>query len=197
MKFNYIAKILSGIEEDILQYTVPETKKVLRDEVFFGILDSFEGQPISVFQVGAIESLDVRYRIGSGWSDLIFGQYINKHGGSITVVDIDLDHIAHSFLIAEGLGYNFDGKLGDAADNIREGFDIYYLDGADVPHGNRQTMDQFMKIKDTSSVVLIDDAPTKGVFIKAYLKENNISFDYHKNAGNGMMVIDLRGVNKK
>ena len=197
MKFNYIANLLGGREEDIKQYTIPQTEKLLRDGVFVDVLESFDNKPIDVFQVGAIESLDVKFRIGSGWSDLIFGKYIKEHGGSIVVVDIDLDHIAHSFLIANSLGHSFDGRLGDAIDHIETGFDIYYLDGADIPLGNQQTMDQFMKIKDTSSVVIIDDTPTKGVFLQEYLKENNIPFDYYKDAGNGMMVVDLRRVNKK
>ena len=58
-------------------------------------------------------------------------------------------------------------------------------------------MQQFMKIKDTNSVVLIDDAPTKGAFLREYLDENDIKFDYYEDAGNGMMVIDLRGTDKK
>ena len=197
MKFDYIATVLTGEEDDIASYTPLHTQKILRDRIFKKILDLFDKRPVNVFQVGAIESLDVKFRIGSGWSDLIFGRYIKEHGGNIVVVDIDLDHIAHSFLVANSLGYPFDGRLGDAIDHIEEGFDIYYLDGADIPVGNQQTIEQFMKIKDTNSVVLIDDAPTKGVFLKEYLDEKDIPFDYYEDAGNGMMVIDLRGINKK
>lgn len=197
MKFDYIANVLASGKDDIATHAPLHTQKILRDRIFEKVLSSFDKKPVNVFQVGAIESLDVKFRIGSGWSDLIFGSYIKKYGGNIVVVDIDLDHVAHSFLVANSLGYPFDGRLGDAIDHITEGFDIYYLDGADIPVGNEQTMQQFMKIKDTNSVVLIDDAPTKGVFLREYLDEKGINFDYYEDAGNGMMVIDLRGTDKK
>lgn len=50
-----------------------------RDWVFENILKSdFKNRPLRVFQVGAIESLETKFRIGSGWSEL-FGESISKN----------------------------------------------------------------------------------------------------------------------
>jgi hypothetical protein len=164
---------------------------VVRDDVLHETLASFTSQPINVFQVGAIESFASHFRLGSGWSDIIFGQYIRQHGGQLTIVDIDLDHLANSAFAAHNLRYNTVLRYGDAVQHIKEGYDIYYLDGADEPLGNMQTLQQFKKIEHTKSVVIVDDIKTKAVHLTEYLNKKNAHFVRH-NVGNGMITVDMR-----
>ena len=49
-----------------------------RDDIFASVLSKFDSKPVRIFQVGAIETFVYDWRIGSGWSDLIWGEYIKK-----------------------------------------------------------------------------------------------------------------------
>ena len=176
-----------------------------RDSVFEGILKSFNGEPIRVFQVGAIESLETKFRLGSGWSELFWGEYIREYGGSLHVCDINLNHIAHSNFASSNLKYQVNLHVGDAAECLSKmfaddsefvPFDIYYLDGADEPFGNQQTMNQFFHIEHHKSLVLVDDVPTKGQLLLEYLDKDPRDIPIkHYDVGNGMMAINLRNVN--
>mgnify|MGYP003639323594 CR=1 FL=1 len=156
--------------------------RCLRDTVFTGVLqDWFEKKPLRVFQVGAIESLETKFRTGSGWSELFWGEHIKEHGGDLHVCDINLNHIAHSHFSASNLGYRVNLHVGDAEGCLRamfsEGdptlpFDLYYLDGADEPHGNDQTLCQFKIIESHEALVMVDDVPTKGIKLLEHLDEN-------------------------
>ena len=188
--FSYAVALMSGQD-----HTFTVNGPNVRDGLFKDILSTFDG-PINVFQVGAIESLDGKFRAGSGWSDIIFGEYILENGGHITVADINLDHLAHSFLIASNQGYPIQIKYGDAIGHIQEGYDIYYLDGADEPLGHQQTLEQFQKIEHTKSLVIVDDVKTKALFLKDYLEEKGVDFELHDTGNDGMMVIDMREKNE-
>jgi|TARA_Y100000401_G_C8325259_1_gene227806 hypothetical protein len=188
MDFSFAVALLSGQKEIRLNTNVK-----LRDPVIRHVLELFENQPVKIFQVGGIESLQTQFRWGSGWSDTIFGAYVKEFGGSLTVADIDLDHLANSSFMSERLGYNIDLRLGDAIQSISKDYDIYYLDGADGDLGDKQTLEQFKKIEDAECVVLIDDIQSKAVSIVKYLKSKNIKFDTHHGFGNGgMITIDMR-----
>lgn len=172
-------------------------KTIPRDEIFVNVLESFNGKPLRIFQVGAIESLHSTYRIGSGWSELFFGDYVKKNGGELTVVDINIDHISHSNFLANNMKYQVFLYVEDAINIIDESYDIYYLDGADIsqtPDAHQQTLNQFKKIENTASVVIVDDVPTKAELLVEYLEEKGIEYENHSNA-NGMITIDLRKTN--
>ena len=158
-----------------------------RDDIFASVLSKFESGPVRVFQVGAIETFFYDWRIGSGWSDLIWGEYIRNNGGKLTVVDTNMDNLANSVFAASQLGYDseINAVHGDAIDFISdESYDIYYLDGGNDP---QETLDQFNKIKDTDSIVLIDDYFVKGSLIEAE-NYNVVTHDIF----NGVGVIDFR-----
>lgn len=202
--FNYVASLLQGAShDDITPFTStrPELECIFRDVVFREILDSFKGKPIEVFQVGAIESMEDQFRLGSGWSDIFWGNYIKQNGGKLVIVDIDLNHIANSNFLAQNLGYEVHLHITDAARVIKEGFDIYYLDGADISYAqdaHDQTLQQFKTIENTQSVVLVDDVPTKARKLKDYVIANGVSRGWIVNeysCGNGMMTIDMRQQN--
>jgi len=191
MDFSFALSLLNG---------KTDTKKLntdvkLRDPVIQYVLDLFDGTPVRIFQVGGIESLQTHFRWGSGWSDTIFGGYIKETGGSLTIADIDLDHLANSAFLADWLGYKIHLELGDATESISEDYDIYYLDGADGDLGDKQTLEQFKKIENTNSVVLVDDIKSKAVSLMEYLKSKKIKFKLHREFGNeGMITIDMRQI---
>ena len=120
MDFSFAVALLSGQKEIRLNTNVK-----LRDPVIRHVLELFENQPVKIFQVGGIESLQTQFRWGSGWSDTIFGAYIKEKGGSLTIADVDLDHLANSSFMAERLGYDLHLELGDAIEVISENYDIY------------------------------------------------------------------------
>ena len=194
--FNYVNNLLKGSDYRLV-HSSPVRQK-LRDGLFLEILDSFQGQPIRVFQIGAIESLENMFRVGSGWSDLFWGDYIKKHGGSLLIVDLDFNHIANSMFIANQLNHNTRFHYGDAIEAIKEGFDIYYLDGADIsyaPDAYVQTLNQFKKIEHTKSIVVVDDMPSKGVELKKYIESVATEKQWivqEYGYGSGMMTIDMR-----
>lgn len=202
-EFEYVATLLQKSNIDDISITNPvfaddirvyHGHQKARDSLFTEILQSFMPNPIKVFQIGATESLSTRFRLGSGWSELFWGHYVKQYGGSVTVVDINMDHIAHSSFLANQLKYPVQFLFGDGAEVIKEGYDIYYLDGADikqVPDAHTQTLNQFKAIEHTDSIVLVDDVPTKAKELIEYLKEKGINYERYPFA-NGMMKIDLR-----
>ena len=191
-EFDFAHEVLYNKVENKVPLTGINFKKTLkiRDEVFKSILASFCTKPIRAFQIGAIETFNFRWRIGSGWSDLIWGDYIKTHGGSLTIVDINLDNLANSTLAAVKLGYidQLVTLYGNAIDHIEEGYDIYYLDGSDDP---QEMLDQFNKIKHTNSVVIMDDYSIKGTLVDELSIEEGYEVTVHAVA-NDVAVIDLR-----
>ena len=186
--FDLAHKILYLKEKNSIESFPKNVMYVLRDEIFNNVLSEFESKPVKIFQAGAIETFNgLRWRIDSGWSDLIWGEYIRNNGGKLTVADINIDHLANSVFAASQLGYycEINAVHGDAADFISdEPYDIYYLDGGNDP---QETLDQFNKIKDTDSIVLIDDYFVKGTLIET--EDYDITtYDMF----NGVSVIDLR-----
>lgn len=159
-----------------------------RDYIFRNVLDIFEGRSVNIFQVGGIETFDLQWRIYSGWSDTIFGEYIKFYGGKLTVVDINMNSLAHSKYAAIKLGYDLDEIYGDAIDHITTGYDIYYLDGSDDP---QETFDQFKKIENEDCVVLVDDFKIKGVNVKEYLDRKQQEYTVH-DVANQVAVINLK-----
>ena len=156
-----------------------------RDYIFDWALNQFHRKPIKIFQVGAIETFSSDWRVGSGWSDMIFGEYIKKYGGKLTVVDIDLNHLANSVLAAQALKYDINVVFGDAIKAIdKKDHDIYYLDGSNDP---QETLDQFNKIKNKKCIILVDDFSIKGTL----LTNTGCKFTVH-NVANGVGVLDLR-----
>lgn len=162
-----------------------------RDRVFRSVLAKFVPNPVTVFQVGAIETFETKFRYGSGWSDLLFGEYVSMYGGLLKIVDVNMDHLAHSYYAASKMGYEVSLGFGDAIDFIVPGFDIYYLDGADEPLGNAQTLAQFKVIEGTDCCVIVDDVPSKAQDLIEYLKSTGQEYSTHA-VGNGMLTIDMR-----
>jgi len=155
-----------------------------RDFIFEWALSQFKQKPVTIFQVGAIETFRIAWRLGSGWSDTIFGPYIAKHGGKLTIVDINLDNLSHSIFASTCLDYEINTVYGDAIDYIEDGrYDIYYLDGGNDP---QETLDQFNKVKDKKSIIIVDDYSIKGTKLPSDLDVE--IYDIANQVG----VIDMR-----
>lgn len=180
---DFAYKLFSGhgnnhISDD---YNIP-----LRDPIFADVLALFKLKPVKVFQVGAIETFDFQWRLYSGWADIIFGEYIQKYGGVLTVVDISLNSLSHSMLAANSLGYQMSPMYGDAIDYIIPTYDIYYLDGSNDP---QETLDQYKKIENSECVVIVDDWLIKGTRLREYLIKTGVEYKLHPVA-NTVAVID-------
>ena len=180
-EFAFASWVLSNRIENYL----PEDMGNTRDYIFREILEEFESKPVKIFQIGAIETFKNDWRVGSGWSDIIFGEHIKKHGGILQVVDINLDHLANSVFAARCLGYKIQAQYGDAIDVIeQEDFDIYYLDGGNDPE---ETLDQFNRIKDKNCIIIVDDFEIKGTL----LDRNKYNFVIH-DVAHKVGTLDLR-----
>ena len=191
--FEFANKVLYLEEKNIIENPYIDENgtvfnMVTRDPIFNKVLESVSPAPIKVFQVGAIESFKgFQWRMGSGWSDMIWGEYIRDHGGELTVVDININHLGHSTLAACKLGYEINTIYGDAIEYIdAQDYDIYYLDGSNDPD---ETLNQYNKIKHTSSIVIIDDYNIKGTLVDKIKPQNTVVHDLFE----GVAVIDLRG----
>lgn len=154
-----------------------------RDYVFKHALSLFDGQPIKICQVGAVETFDPSFLVGSGWSDRIFGSYVTKHGGAFRIVDVDLDHLANSWLLSEFLGYKVELNLNTGQNGVQPGFDLYYLDGSVDP---QEMLAEVDNIRKSPCVILCDDWSIKGTLVKPLF--NWTIFD----VANGMAMVDLR-----
>lgn len=183
--FSYADRLFNG------GFTSDSSVAAPRDRVFRSVLAKFVPEPVTIFQVGAIETFETKFRYGSGWSDLLFGEYINTYGGLLRIIDINMDHLAHSDYAASKMGYEVNLGFGDAIDFIVPGFDIYYLDGADEPLGNAQTLAQFKAIENTECCVIVDDVPSKAQDLIVHLESIEQEYVTHA-VGNGMLTIDMR-----
>ena len=183
--------LLSGYAHVGLDGTKPSPKSTVRDSIFETVLEQFVPKSINVFQVGAIETFDMDWRIGSGWSDIFFGNYIRTYGGKLTVTDINLDSLSNSIFAAACLQYKIDPIYDDAKNTIgQENHDLYYLDGGNDP---RETLDQFTKITNKNAVVVIDDYDIKGTLIEENFELNENNFKKFS-AFSGIGVVDLKGL---
>lgn len=183
-EFDYAYSILTGVRDSI--ELSDADGRFTRDVIFNDLLQRVKPNPIRIFQVGAIETFSVDWRLGSGWSDIIFGNYIREHGGQLTIADINLDHLANSSLASRVLKYEVDLIYGNATEYIGEsGYnDIYYLDGSNDP---KETLDQLNNIGHGNCVVIVDDFDIKGKL----LPKEIIDDGYVYPVANGVAVFRL------
>ena len=128
---------------------------------------NFMASPLNILQVGAIEDLSLKFRHGSGWSDIFFASYISMFGGKLTVVDINQSHLDNSEKVLSEFNAEYSLVLSDAVDVIKENnssYDVIYLDGSNHPE---ETRDQYNAIdKDSTAVIMIDDLSIKGTLVE-------------------------------
>lgn len=192
-------EVIKYLQEEVTWETLVANGPPFRDNLFKSVLDSFWGSPVNIFQIGAIETFEDKFRMGSGWSDLWFGLHAQKFGGEYHVADINVDHAANSLFLANTLRYRVNIGIGDGLDRLQkvEPCGIYYLDGADIsqtPDAHQQTLRQFMAIVCSAkgrTVVLVDDVPTKALDLIEYLDSSGIKYDNLPQYGSGMLVISL------
>ena len=136
-----------------------------RDKVFRAILNPFSLKytPLNILQVGAIEDLNLEFKYGSGWSDIMFASYISLFGGHLTIVDIKSNHLKNSKKVLSGFSAGYTLIEIDALTHITDTsnqYDMIYLDGSNDPD---ETKKQYEKIdKDNTAFIIIDDYSLKG-----------------------------------
>lgn len=155
----------------------------LRDPVFRHVLSLFGDGPVNICQVGAIETFEQAFLFGSGWADRVFGAHVRKHGGRYQIIDVDLDHLANSLLVADLLGHKVEIRLDRGESAVAPGFDLYYLDGSNDPS---EMLAEVNNIRHHPCVILCDDWSVKGGAVRSL-------FDWTVlGVANGMAFVDLR-----
>jgi|19_taG_2_1085344.scaffolds.fasta_scaffold06837_4 hypothetical protein len=139
-----------------------------RDGLFTHTMNGnhFNFSSLNILQIGAIEEPTLRFKLGSGWSDIVFASYINLFGGKLTVVDINEEHLNNSKTVLNDFNIDHDLVLSDASDHIKNNkpYDVVYLDGSNDPE---ETEHQYNLLdKDSTSIIIIDDFKLKGDTIK-------------------------------
>ena len=139
-----------------------------RDSLFTHTMNGnhFNFSSLNILQIGAIEEPTLRFKLGSGWSDIVFASYINLFGGKLTVVDINEEHLNNSKIVLNDFNIVYDLVLSDASDHIKKNkpYDVVYLDGGNDP---KETEHQYNLLdKDSTSLIIIDDFKLKGNTIK-------------------------------
>jgi len=191
--------IIEYMKQDVTWDNLAVQPLPFRDSLFKRALEAFDEQPVNIFQIGAIETFEDKFRMGSGWSDLWFGSYVKKFGGNYYVADINIDHIANSLFLANAMGYQFNARVGDGLVSMQQAHacDLYYLDGADISQSSdahQQTLEQFKVVEkiansrpESAVSVLVDDVPTKALDLIKYLEANDISYEKLPQFGSGMI----------
>lgn len=163
-----------------------------RDYIFRQVLWHFWNKPIDVFQIGGIQNWQPAYRVNSGWSDFFWAGHIGRHGGSLTVCDINpgaLDNSKQAFASLAPLdALTMVAMPGEKfLANTDKKYDIYYLDGSDDP---QEMYDQFQLIEKRPGIVIMcDDWRIKGTLLAQSLEEKDgLTIEIH-DAANGVAVL--------
>lgn len=132
-----------------------------RDSIFNFVKKLFMEKPLKIGEIGCARDPDGRG--GDGWSTFFWADYIYKNGGSLSICDIDQNAIN---FVKETIPekYNIEAFCMDGTDFIKDHkpFDFVYLDGS---NSQFETAEQFLLLKDTTNLFLVDDWDIKG-FIK-------------------------------
>ena len=143
-----------------------------RDPYFKYTLSLFDRQPINILELGCAR--DFNSRLGDGWSSFHFLEYISKHGGTFTTIDLIQQNIENCIAMLkthpkfDELKPNLNFLVGDALKILNdklyhnEKTDLIYLDVSDDPI---LTIQCFEKINLENSVVFVDDFSSKGTIL--------------------------------
>jgi len=127
-----------------------------RKVVFEKVLSRFK-EPINFCIIGAERDNRLESICGDGWFSFYAGFYVEKNGGSLTIIDIDPKAIdvakemlsdfgdKVNFIVADGIQFLKDGQ---------SGFNFFYLD---MGNEQWQTYEAFKAIDLRRGPVLIDD----------------------------------------
>lgn len=132
-----------------------------RQFVFEKALNLLQEKPAKILEIGTIRDLDLKAKDGDGYSTLFWCEYVKKHGGSITIIDISNEAIENCKIVTSDFVNDIDIKyvVDDGIKYIDDSFDLIYLDGSD---DNNQMIQQFEKCDRKKSFILCDDANKGG-----------------------------------
>lgn len=129
-------------------------------------LSSLKDEPANILVIGAERAEVPESIFGDGFFSLYAAMYVEKHGGKLTIVDIDPLAMQRCMAIMS----DFVGKIdlnilsGDGINWIDNcNWDLIYLDGDDDPNS---MYEQFKKVDRTTTAILADDWHGKGLRIR-------------------------------
>ena len=135
---------------------------------------------------------------GAGGSSFMFAEFISKHGGHLTTIDIDPEVTQKCKEITAVFSGQITYVTGDSLvelGKINKPIDLLYLDSAMIPdrgdatEGQEHTLNEFLTVENwlhKGSVVLIDDNDMenggKTARIKPYLAQSGwtLILNYHQ-----------------
>ncbi len=132
-----------------------------RQFVFEKALSLLNQRPANILEIGSIRDLSLQAKDGDGYSTLFWCEYVQKYGGSITVVDISQHSIDNCKTVTSDFSNKIDIKyfIQDGYPLINDSFDLIYLDGSD---DNNEMIKQFEKCNRQKSLIVCDDANRGG-----------------------------------
>ena len=155
--------------------------KHARDKYFQMVLNYFNNNSINILEIGCARRLEMDESNNpakemDGWSSLFWANYIKNNGGSLTIIDTELEALANcKTLLSDFINeINVNFILDDGLNHINNSYDLIFLDGSD---SIIECLKQFEKIDKNKTSVLLDDAHLKGVLVRAKYKENKIDWN--------------------
>lgn len=177
-------------------------------EILITELDAFrkraEKEKIDIVETGSIRGEGDNYRSNDGWSTLTFAEYVKKHGGTLTSIDLDTETAdkvlrAHKMRSTVTLlqGHSVDvlsslvSSVYSSDDPDKKMIDVAFLDsdncGALIFHEYLVVN----KIMRSPGLIIVDDVDitstgaVKGHEILPWARQNNIDHRVLERAGQG------------
>ena len=152
-----------------------------RDKYFQEVLSYFNNKPINILELGCARRLEMDESNNpakkmDGWSSLFWAEFIKNNGGSLTIIDTELEALANCKTLLSDFTneINVNFILDDGLNHINNSYDLVFLDGSD---SIIECLKQFEKIDRNKTSVSLDDAHLKGILVRAKYKENRIDWD--------------------
>lgn len=135
-----------------------------RDPIFREVLSYFGRRPIDILEIGCMRSKDER--ASGGWSTFFMAEYVKEHGGSLTIVDTNLQSLENCAELlgdfyTESNGYQTTGAEYIKSNN--ETWDLAILDGSDNPN---DMLEEFELLIGRAEYIYCDDFSTKGILLR-------------------------------
>lgn len=133
-------------------------------------------QELQILETGSIRNEGEQYHQNDGWSTLTFAQYVAKHGGRLTSIDLDVsaaDAVLKRHEVRDHVklvrGYSIDAlaEYLETPDAVRPSFDVVLLDSE---NDATLTMAEYLlarRLMNHPALLLADDVePDSAIVVK-------------------------------
>ena len=144
----------------------------------------YQNKGLNIIETGTVRQLD---DYGAGYSTFVFGEYVKRHGGHITTIDIDENNMDICKMVTKDYWNQIDYVVEDsltALTKLKDKIDLLYLDSLDTPiegdasEAQNHNLKEFKLVEHLltdKTIVLLDDNSFenggKTRLTKQYLKE--------------------------